>query len=75
MDVTVTDGKITFDTTSFSPFMVVYEPKADVEVPAEKPETDVATGDSSAVALYALLALMAVLAMMGMVYADKKRRA
>ena len=64
MDVTVTDGKVTFDTTSFSPFMVVYEPKADV-----------ATGDSSAVAMYALLALMAVLAMMGMVYADKKRRA
>ena len=77
MDVTVADGKVTFDTTSFSPFVIVYQAKADVEVPAETPETsatDVPTGDSSATPIYVLLAIMALLAMVGVVYVGKRKK-
>lgn len=76
MDTTVVGGKIVFEATGFSPYMVVYQPKVEAQAP-ETPVTGAPdTGDMNAMATYGWLAFMALLAMAGLVYIDcKKRRA
>lgn len=67
LEVTVVDGKATFETSSFSPYMIVYRAKAE-----ESTETP-ATGDTSGRRIYLFLAIMAF-AMIGLVYASRKKR-
>lgn len=72
MDTSVVDGKVVFEATGFSPYMVVYEPKAET---AETPATGTpATGDMNAIAIYAWLAFMAIAAIAGLVYSDNKKK-